>query len=29
MDKTEKDGGLNNYADPILTLIGNNKNGKI
>ncbi|XP_045617963.2 fidgetin-like protein 1 isoform X3 [Procambarus clarkii] len=26
MDNTEKDGGLNNYADPILTLIGNSKN---
>ncbi|XP_063874144.1 fidgetin-like protein 1 isoform X3 [Scylla paramamosain] len=26
MDKTEKEGGLNNHADPILTLIGNSKN---
>ncbi|XP_071515461.1 LOW QUALITY PROTEIN: fidgetin-like protein 1 [Panulirus ornatus] len=26
MDRTEKEGGLNNYADPIITLIGNSKN---
>lgn len=28
MDRPEKEGGLNNYAEPILALIGNSKNGE-